>query len=247
VTRSYRCCALVLALLSWHGCTARPASSVPGIELPDPNEEPKPAAARTGASADAGLIASATGPSEQADEQFVYSRDPLSEQERNVPQLPIHINESWWAFRAQRLGITVEQAKKRDAEFSDLKVPADFWDAQTALETVSVWTVLCNECHGGRRSLADAAETPAPAATWGRGEGLFFGNRRTYSHMFNVVRNGGPRRENRREEMPAWRNILSTEMVWALLYFLEYQSGGIESRFPPSLYPRRPRMLDQPR
>jgi hypothetical protein len=25
----------------------------------------------------------------------------------------------------------------------------------------------------------------------------------------------------------------------ALLYFIEYQSGGIEGRFPPSLYPRR--------
>jgi hypothetical protein len=27
-------------------------------------------------------------------------------------------------------------------------------------------------------------------------------------------------------------------MIWALLYFLEYQSGGIEGRFPPSLYPK---------
>ena len=28
------------------------------------------------------------------------------------------------------------------------------------------------------------------------------------------------------------------EQIWALLYFLEFQSGGIEGRFPPSLYPR---------
>ena len=87
---------------------------------------------------------------------------------------------------------------------------------------------------------------PAPAPAWGDGEGLFFGKRGTYKEMFRVVENGGPVREDRRGEMPAWRNILSTEMIWALLYFLEYQSGGIESRFPPSLYPRRPKVLGQP-
>jgi hypothetical protein len=27
-------------------------------------------------------------------------------------------------------------------------------------------------------------------------------------------------------------------MIWARLYFLEYQSSGIESRSPPSLYPQ---------
>ena len=31
----------------------------------------------------------------------------------------------------------------------------------------------------------------------------------------------------------------------ALLYFLEYQSGGVERRFAPSLYPRRPKVLNK--
>ena len=84
---------------------------------------------------------------------------------------------------------------------------------------------------------------PAPRAAWGQGEGFFFGNRRKYKDMFAIVKNGGPIRESGRAEMPAWRNILSTEMMWALLYFLEYQSGGVERRFAPSLYPRRPRVL----
>ena len=35
--------------------------------------------------------------------------------------------------------------------------------------------------------------------------------------------------------MPAWRGKLSKEQIWALIYFVEYQSGGIEGRFPPSL------------
>ena len=176
----------------------------------------------------------------------MYSRDPTSEQARGVEQIPIHINESWWPFRAKQLGITEAQAERRDAQLSQTRAPADFWDAQTSLEAVSVWTVLCNECHGGRRSQDDALEMPEPAPAWGEGEGLFFGKRGTYKQMFNVVENGGPVKENGRAEMPAWRRVLSTEMIWSLLYFLEYQSGGIESRFPPSLYPRRPKMLGKP-
>ena len=109
-----------------------------------------------------------------------------------------------------------------------------------------MWTVLCNECHGGRRDVRDALEMPAPAATWGDGSGLFFGNRRTYRHVFDVVYHGGPARDRGRAAMPAWKHILSNEMIWALLYFLEYQSGGIEGAFPPSLYPRRPKVLDAP-
>ena len=33
--------------------------------------------------------------------------------------------------------------------------------------------------------------------------------------------------------------LVAKEEIWAILYFLEFQSGGIEGRFPPSLYPRR--------
>ena len=75
---------------------------------------------------------------------------------------------------------------------------------------------------------------------------MFFGKRRGYSEMFDVVYKGGPVREGGRARMPVWRGILSTEMIWSLLYFLEYQSGGIESRFPPSLYPRAPNVPGAP-
>ena len=79
---------------------------------------------------------------------------------------------------------------------------------------------------------------PPPPAGWGRGDGLFFGNRRPYETLFHVVYNGGPERNGKRSEMPAWKGKLAKEQIWAILYFLEYQSGGIEGRFPPSLYPR---------
>jgi hypothetical protein len=222
---------------------------VRGIELEDPNDTAQSAAdAGAAAAPDSALVASGSEPAaassgEDDDSHFVYSRDPLSERAQVTAQLPIHINESWWAFRARGLGITEAEAQKRDARISEARAPADFWDRQTAVEAASVWTVLCNECHGGRRSVEDALEMPPPVPAWSTGTGLFFGHRRAYSQLFKVVYNGGPQKEDHRVGMPAWRSILSNEMIWALLYFLEYQSGGIESRFPPSLYPRRPKML----
>lgn len=232
--------AIALACLGGLSCNARPAAPARVIALDDPSEEAARAARQEPNPA---LVASGTDPA--TDSAFVYSREPRGES-RGVPQLPIHINERWWPFRARELDVTEAQAKERDAQMSMKRAPPGFWDAQTALEAVSVWSVLCNECHGGRRSLDDAREMPAPAPGWGEGQGLFFGNRRTYEQMFNTVYGGGPVRETGRAEMPAWRNILSTEMIWALLYFLEYQSGGVESRFPPSLYPRRPKVLGAP-
>lgn len=262
MTRHSLCGALLLASplgsfyeLSSLGCVARPATMTRGIELEEPDDraqseadagaesdlQARLAASDGDSSAGADPLVASAGPDES---QFVYSREPLAERARAVARFPIHIHETWWSFRARHLRITEAEARKRDARISDARAPAGFWDSQTAVEAVSLWTVLCNECHGGRRSLADAVDMPAPAAGWGEDSGLFFGNRRTYRQLFNTVHDGGPLKTNGRVGMPAWRNILSKEMMWALLYFLEYQSGGIESRFPPSLYPRRPKMLD---
>jgi mono/diheme cytochrome c family protein len=79
---------------------------------------------------------------------------------------------------------------------------------------------------------------PPPPSDWGTGEGLFFGNRRSYATVFSTINLGGPPRDGKRSKMPAWTGKLAREQMWALLYFLEYQSGGIEGQFPPSLYPR---------
>jgi hypothetical protein len=80
---------------------------------------------------------------------------------------------------------------------------------------------------------------PPPPLKWGKGEGLFFGQRRPYADVFGVIYKGGPERNGEKSEMPSWKGKLAKEMIWSLLYFLEYQSGGIEGRFAPSLYPRQ--------
>jgi hypothetical protein len=176
------------------------------------------------------------------DSTFVLSRTRAGGRPR--PQYQLDIGEKWWPFRAERLHVSEQRVHQRDEEISEAEPPEGFWDTQTSVEAVAVWSAVCNECHGGRRRLEDVITMPPPSADWGRGDGLFFGARRRYADVFLVIYRGGPERKGVRSQMPAWRGKLPKELIWTLLYFLEYQSGGIEGRFPPSLYPRRE--TDQP-
>jgi mono/diheme cytochrome c family protein len=173
------------------------------------------------------------------DSGFVLSRKPTGQAADEQLLLPVHTGDQWWGFRGQHLGLNDKQARDRDGAVSDKEPPDKFWDGQTALEAVSLWSSLCNECHGGRRKVEDAMQMTPPPPNWGKGDGLFFGKRRPYSEVFNVVYNGGPDRNGKRSEMPPWRGKIAREQIWALLYFLVYQSGGVEGPFPPSLQPRQ--------
>ena len=166
---------------------------------------------------------------------FVVSREPVSEERPSEDSL--HIGDKWWKFRGTFLKLNDAQARERDMAVSTKQAPQGFWDPQTRMETVQIWSGLCNQCHGGRRNQQDALSMPPPPPNWGQGEGLFFGIRRQYADVFSTVTNGGPKHEGK-VAMPSWKTVLAKEEIWALLYFLEYQSGGIEGRFPPSLYPR---------
>jgi hypothetical protein len=173
------------------------------------------------------------------DTSFVLSRDPSpvrKPESANADQ--VHVGDLWWPFRGSYLKVGEASARARDLEISEKQAPNGFWDEQTAVETIFIWGTFCNECHGGRRRMEDVVKMPGPAANWGRGEGLFFGIRRPYADIFRTVSNGKIEREGNRWKMPAWRGKLSKEQIWALMYFIEFQSGGIEGRFPPSLYPR---------
>lgn len=151
--------------------------------------------------------------------------------------LDVHLGERWFEVRAEQLGIGVDEARARDAAMSAKQAPAIFWDEQTAIETASVWTALCNECHGGRRRLTDVRKMPPPPASWGASSGYFFGQPRRHEDMFRMIAKGGEVVNGTESDMPAWEGRLSHELTWALVYFIEYQSGGVEGNFPPSLYP----------
>lgn len=174
------------------------------------------------------------------DSSFVLSRKRADGWQAPMREFPIHLAEKWFPFRAEYLQITEIEAHTRDASMMDVRPPDQFWDEQTAVEAVSIWSTLCNECHGGRRKIKDGLDMPHPPDTWGIGAGLFFGKRKFYTEVYNTIIGGGPMHDGKPSEMPSWRNKLSNEMIWTLIYFLEYQSGGVEGRFPPSLYPRGP-------
>jgi mono/diheme cytochrome c family protein len=176
---------------------------------------------------------------EEANADFVLSRKAKKSRPSGEEPAAIHLADDWWRFRGEFLRMNVSQSRERDAEISERQPPPQFWDQQTAVEAASVWGSLCNECHGGRRAIRDAMNMPPPPSSWGRGTGLFFGQRKSYEALFAIVSGGGPERNGKKSEMPAWRGRLAREQIWAILYFLEYQSGGIEGRFPPSLYPRQ--------
>jgi mono/diheme cytochrome c family protein len=199
----------------------------PGPAIEPTTIEPSPGGAPSGGPGNA----SGGGESNK----FVVSRDPINEARPSEDSL--HIGEKWWKFRSSFLKVSESAARERDMSISTKQAPQGFWDGQTRLETVQIWSGLCNQCHGGRRYQADAVSMPPPPPTWGQGEGLFFGIRRQYADVFNTVTYGGPKHEGK-VAMPSWKTVLAKEEIWALLYFLEYQSGGIEGRFPPSLYPR---------
>jgi hypothetical protein len=178
-------------------------------------------------------------PARKEEGEFVLSKDP-SQTVRSSEADWIHVGDAWWKFRGDFIKASEANARERDNAISEKQAPNDFWDRQTAVETAMIWTALCNECHGGRRRIEDALGMPAPPLNWGKTDGLFFGQRRQYSYLFNVVFNGGgtPKEDGKRP-MPPWKGKLAKEQIWSLLYFLEYQSGGIEGRFAPSLYPRQ--------
>ena len=168
------------------------------------------------------------------DTEFVLARQARTDAPPRA-DYPIHPGEKWWPFRAQSLGISIEDAKARDAKLTT-RPPEEFWDDLIAVETVSIWTVLCNECHGGRRRLQDAIEMPPPRPHWGSGESVFFGRKRPFAQIFDTITNGGPVKDGVPSEMPNWGVQLSNEQIWALIYFVEFQSSrGKEA--PPSLPP----------
>jgi hypothetical protein len=194
------------------------------------------AVAMSSACASAPVVEKTIEPTATEDSTFVLSRNPVAS--KPTEKVPVHVGDQWWAFRADFLKVNEDKARDRDGDISEKLAPAGFWDLQTSVETISIWTTFCNECHGGRRKMEDVIRMPTPGPSWGRGEGLFFGIRRPYSEIFRTVYNGKIEKEGNRWKMPAWRGKLSKEQIWALIYFVEYQSGGIEGRFPPSLMPR---------
>lgn len=139
----------------------------------------------------------------------------------------IHLGDEWFVHRARGLGLSIEQAQARDGAITDDGPPTiAFWDAQLALEAAGLWTMLCNECHGGKRVVGEATAIAAPPHGWGQQSGMIFGRERMHRESFQTIFYGGePNEDIDKPEMPEWGDKLAREQIWALVYYLEWESS----------------------
>ena len=152
------------------------------------------------------------------------------------PAPAIHLGEHWFEHRGSFLGMSAQDAAMRDGEVDEKAPPQDkFWDEQLAVEAASMWRVLCNECHGGRRSIQRAKQIPPPPDGWGSSEGQFFGRARPHQEIFQKIFHGGDEpKEPDQQKMPPWGDRLSREQIWALVWFIEHASSDVVLTMPSS-------------
>lgn len=136
------------------------------------------------------------------------------------------VGAAWFTMRAQQLGVSMTDAKKRDATFDPGTVPTDFWNPATATNTGAVWNALCAECHGGQMDPGDAAKLPAPAVGWGTGTGRIFAEDRPLPAAYAKIFDGS----DDPKKMPPWKDKLSREQIWALVHFVEQLSNTASAR-----------------
>lgn len=142
----------------------------------------------------------------------------------------IYLGASWFNLRAGHLGMSMRDAKERDAELGpDAPPTPEFWDSSLAVETVAVWNALCQDCHGGKRAPETGADIPGPPPDWGSGKDMMFENERPLAEAYAVIRDGAKPKDGD-EEMPAWGDKLANEQIWALLYYLGHLSHDRTSR-----------------
>jgi mono/diheme cytochrome c family protein len=150
------------------------------------------------------------------------------------PAGAVHLGEQWFEHRAAFLGMSAKDAELRDGDVDQTAPPQDrFWDEQLAVEAASMWRLLCNECHGGRRSIQRAKEIPPPPPGWGSSEGQFFGKPRPHQEIFQKIFHGGDEpTDPEQQKMPPWGDRLSREQIWALVWFIEHASNDVVLTMP---------------
>ncbi|MFO0724086.1 MAG: cytochrome c [Myxococcota bacterium] len=135
-----------------------------------------------------------------------------------------HVGEAWYPLRAARLGLDLGAAKARDASFLAAP-PADglWWDADLAREVVAIWSELCSECHGGSRELGTILALPPPPRGWLWEKGPLFNGRRVPEAAFKSLQDGVRVAHGR--DMPSFKDKLSNEQLWGLVYFIRAASS----------------------
>lgn len=125
--------------------------------------------------------------------------------------------DAWFAWRAQRLGISVEQARARDAAIAEDAPPVEPPDAEVRTRAAATWKAICATCHGLEGDPPERPGQPTPRAWDGMGAamGFTFGGDKMRAGVYRKIRDGVG------EAMPAWGQALSREQIWALVVHIE--------------------------
>ena len=137
-----------------------------------------------------------------------------------------HRSGQWFERRATQLGITLAQARARDAAIGEDAPPANAADDEhTRAEAAAIWITACARCHGvsGRLDGPVAKIDPPPRSWGGFGPqmGFLFGGDRMRAGIYKTISEGGPTRNGQPSPMPAWGAYLSREQMWSLVRYIE--------------------------
>lgn len=136
----------------------------------------------------------------------------------------VQLGDAWFRARAQALGVTVDEARARDAALAEEAPPEGVWDEQTRAQAAALWSALCAECHGLEGDLAGVPVTGRMPRRWGTvgtRMGFFFGGDKMRAGIFKTIADGAPDDEDGPSPMIAWRPMLAKEQIWALVHYIE--------------------------
>lgn len=134
------------------------------------------------------------------------------------------LGDAWFAWRADQLGITAQEARARDAALPEDEPPEGLDTPALRREAAAMWQSLCASCHGANGRLENVPEMePMPKKWSGMGPdmGFFFGGDKMRAGIYRSIRDGGEPVNGEPSPMPAWGDALAREQMWLLVRYLE--------------------------
>lgn len=124
--------------------------------------------------------------------------------------------DAWFAWRAETLGVSVDEARARDAAVT-VEEPPDSLDEHTALDAAARWRTVCATCHGidGEPPEKPGQATPRSWGGMGPAMGFTFGGDKMRAGIYKNIAEG------KGDAMPAWGQTLAREQIWALVRHIE--------------------------
>lgn len=132
-----------------------------------------------------------------------------------------HVGDDWFAWRADALGISVDEARARDAKLPDgtdgTAPPEGTLDANTQVEAAVLWSQECARCHGENGVPPPVAEGQVQPREWGGmgpAMGFLMGGDKMRAGIYETIAQG-------KGTMAGWGDALSREQIWALVAHIE--------------------------